>query len=70
MSIIYIYLYMHYMLKRRVEQWLGVCECERGEGWEICRLRERAKEIESIVRVQSGENIASFTRSKYQATTL
>lgn len=48
MSIIYIYLYMHYMLKRRVEQWLGGCVwvCERGKGWEICRLRESNRDRE------------------------
>lgn len=42
---------------------MGVCECVReGKGGRFVGY-ERAIEIESIVRVQSGENIASFTRS-------
>lgn len=51
MSIIYIYLYMHYMLKRRVEQWVCLCVCvymlcggEQGQGW---TGRERDRVVQS-----------------------
>lgn len=61
MSIIYIYLYMHYMLKRRVEQWVCLCVCLcvcvwRGTGTGIGRERQRKSSA-------IGEQRASFTRS-------
>lgn len=65
MSIIYIYLYMHYMLKRRVEQWVCLCVCLcvcvwRGTGTGTGRERQRKSSA-------IGEQRASFTRSIYQA---
>lgn len=62
MSIIYIYLYMYYMLKRRVEQWLCLCgtglqgsnrQRETEGEKEECNGEQRASELyEKLIRLQ------------------